>query len=89
MSPDDVGKKIEWQEAESGCARAYTRDGREVFLHAPYQSRGWWVKVKIVVISGVSEIAGEPVWRRIQFYHCEVGLYLETEEEVLEAVRRE
>jgi len=91
MSPDDVGQKIEWQDAESGCATAYTRDGREVFLHAPYQKRGNFIpiRVKIVAVRGVSETPGEPVWKKIQPYLLDAyGLDLQTEDEVHAAVRR-
>jgi len=91
MCPNDVGRKIEWQDAESGCVTAYTRDGREVFLHAPYQKRGNFfpMRVKIVAVRGVSETPGEPVWKRLRLYLLDAhGLDLETEDDVLAAVRR-
>ena len=91
ISPDEVATKIEWQDAESGRVRAYTRDGREVYLHAPCQKRGVLlpVKVKIVAVLGVSDTAQEPIWKRIRPYlHDAYGLELSTEDEVLAAVRR-
>jgi len=91
MSPDEVGMKIEWQDAESGCVTAYTRDGREVFLHAPYQKRGNFIpiRVKIVAVRSVSETPGEPVWKRLRLYLLDAyGLDLQTEDDVLAAVRR-
>lgn len=92
MSADRLGQYVEWQDVESGCVTAYLRDGREVFLHAPYQRRGKFIpfRVKITTVRGISETAGEPVWKRIRPCLLDVyGLDLQTEDDVLAAVHRE